>query len=173
MCNTNFIFVSIYRPRCVRVGRASIRVLRVSPVNRAVFGRVLIFLALLAGCGRNQRMDTLYVERCINCHGPSGRGDGALAASLPIRPPDFRETVQRKSNNQIRRAIADGWGLMPAFEPALSPSEITDMLQMVRLLSREGRDLAWWERYDFLVAAHCNIPWETVLGYDDPPDGKP
>ena len=106
----------------------------------------------------------------MNCHGSSGRGDGLLAARLPIRPPDFRETVERKSNNQIRRIIAEGRGTMPAFEPALRPAEITDMLQMVRFLSREGRDIAWWERFDTLVVAHCNIPWETVLGYDDKVD---
>jgi Cytochrome C oxidase, cbb3-type, subunit III len=136
---------------------------------RIGYWALLVFLILL-GCGRNERMDTVYAERCLSCHGPGGRGDGALAAMLPVAPPDFRETVQRKSNSQIRRVIAEGRGVMPAFEPALRPSEVTDMLQMVRFLSREGRDLAWWERFDALVVAHCNIPWETVLGYDDPPE---
>jgi mono/diheme cytochrome c family protein len=117
-------------------------------------------------------MDLLYGQRCLNCHGPGGRGDGPVAARLPVLPPDFRDTVQRKSNAQIRRIIADGKGAMPAFEPALRQSEINDMLQMVRLLSREGRDLAWWEKYDTLVAAHCSIPWEAVLGYDDPPESN-
>lgn len=132
----------------------------------------LLLLFLLAGCGRNERMDLLYAERCINCHGAAGRGDGPLVTRLPVRPPDFRETVERKSNNQIRRTIADGKGTMPAFEPALRPAEITDMLQMVRFLSREGRDIAWWERFDTLVVAHCNIPWEAFLGYDDPPEQR-
>ena len=91
-----------------------------------------------------------------------------MAAALSARPPDFRETVETKSNSQIRRIIAEGEGIMPAFEPALRPAEINDMLQMVRFLSREGRDLAWWERFDTLIVAHCSIPWETVLGYDDP-----
>lgn len=135
-------------------------------------GPILIFLLLIAACGRNERMDTVYSARCLSCHGAAGRGDGPLAGMLPVAPPDFRETVQRKSNSQIRRVIADGRGLMPAFEPALRQSEITDMLQMVRFLSREGRDIAWWERFDALVVAHCNIPWETVLGYDEPPEKK-
>jgi hypothetical protein len=134
-------------------------------------GAILLAIVLLAGCGRNERMDSLYAQRCLNCHGASGRGDGSLAVSLPVLPPDFRDTVQRKSNNQIRRIIAEGRGTMPAFEPALRPSEINDLLQMVRFLSREGRDLAWWERFDTLVVAHCSVPWEAVLGYDDePPD---
>jgi len=87
---------------------------------------------------------------------------------LPAYTPDFRDTVQRKSNGQIRRIIAEGRGVMPAFEPALRPSEINDLLQMVRFLSREGRDLAWWEKFDTLVVAHCSVPWEAVLGYDEP-----
>jgi hypothetical protein len=147
-------------------------VLGVDSVTRLGFGGIFFLLIVLVGCGRNERMDILYAERCLTCHGPGGRGDGSLAAALPVAPPDFRDTVQAKSNNQIRRIIAEGRGLMPAFEPALRPAEITDMLQMVRFLSREGRDLAWWERFDTLVVAHCNIPWETVLGYDEPADTK-
>jgi hypothetical protein len=128
----------------------------------------LIVLLSAVACGRNERMDTLYAQRCLGCHGQAGYGDGLLAQSLPVRPPDFRDTVERRSNSQIRRAIADGQGTMPAFRPALRQSEISDMLQMVRFLSREGRETRWWEKFDTLVVAHCSLPWETVLGYDDP-----
>ena len=129
---------------------------------------LLFFLCLFSiGCGRNERMDLLYAQRCIGCHGPSGQGDGAVAASLPVAVPDFRNTVEKKSTLQIRRAISEGRGMMPAFDPALRQAEITDMVQMVRFLSREGRDIHWWEKYDTLVVAHCNIPWELVLGYDE------
>ena len=134
------------------------------------FYYLFLLLIVVSGCGRNERMDTLYLQRCVSCHGPNGRGDGPLAASLAVRPPDFRDTVERKSTAQIRHIIAEGRGMMPAFDPALRPGEITDMLTMVRLLSREGRDLAWWERFDTLVVAHCNIPWETVLDYEEPPE---
>ncbi len=120
-------------------------VLPVNSVKQRRFGQLFFLLiVLVTGCGRNERMDTVYLQRCISCHGNSGRGDGPLAVSLPVRPPDFRDTVQRKSNS----------------------------LQMVRFLSREGRDLAWWERFDTLVVAHCNIPWDTVLGYDEPAEEK-
>lgn len=127
---------------------------------------------LLGSCGRNERMDAVYLQRCVSCHGVSGRGDGPVAASLPVAPPDFRDTVERKSNSQIRRTIAEGRGAMPAFDPALRQSEITDMLQMVRFLSREGRNVQWWEKFDTLVVAHCSVPWEVVLGVDDAPEEK-
>lgn len=147
-------------------------VLGVKSVSLPRFILILPLIIGLASCGRNERMDLLYAQRCLNCHGPGGRGDGPMAAQLPVATPDFRETVERKSTRQIRRIIADGKGVMPAFDPALRPSEINDLLQMVRFLSREGRELAWWEKYDTLIAAHCSIPWESVLGYDEPPEGK-
>jgi hypothetical protein len=133
---------------------------------------LILFLVITAGCGRNQRMDTLYAQRCVSCHGLSGRGDGSVAASLPVPLPDFRQTVEHKSIGQIRRIIEEGQGIMPAFAPALRPSEISDMVQMVRFLSREGRDISWWEKYDTLVVAHCSVPWDVVLGSDAPPEGK-
>jgi hypothetical protein len=127
-----------------------------------------LFALLLVACGRNERMDAIYAQRCLNCHGPLGRGDGVLAPALPAPTPDFRRTVERRTNFQIRKIIMAGRGSMPAFSPALAPSEISDMVQMVRLLSREGRHIAWWERFDTLVAAHCSIPWEVVFGADEP-----
>ena len=133
---------------------------------------ITCMIVILQGCGRNERMDALYAQRCLGCHGPSGQGDGPLAASLPVRMPDFRNTVERKSISQIRRTIAEGSGIMPAFDPALHQKEITDMVYMVRFLSREGRNISWWEKYDTLVVAHCNVPWDAVLGYDEPPEDK-
>lgn len=133
----------------------------------------LLLIGGAAGCGRNERMDALYAQRCLGCHGATGQGNGPLSASLPVHVPDFRETVERKSTSQIRKVISAGRGMMPAFEPALPQSEISDMVTMVRFLSREGRNVGWWERFDTLVVAHCNIPWEVVLGYDERPEEKP
>lgn len=146
---------------------------RVNLVSLLKVTKIAVFVLLaLCSCGRNERMDTLYAQRCMGCHGPSGRGDGPVAASLPVQLSDFRETVERRSVSQIRKAIADGQGLMPAFEPALRPAEISDLVYMVRFLSREGRDIQWWERFDTLVVAHCNIPWEVVFDYDQPQEEK-
>jgi hypothetical protein len=172
--NMNFEFVSnltssvgaVWMRRLAML-RVLLQVMKLCPIM------VLVTLMAVAGCGRNERMDLIYNQRCVNCHGPNGRGDGLISASLATRPPDFRDTVQHKSNSQIRRIISDGRGVMPAFDPALRPSEINDMLQMVRFLSREGRELAWWEKYDTLIAAHCSIPWEAALGLEDAPENQP
>ena len=110
---------------------------------------IFLLLCLFAiGCGRSERMNALYAQRCLSCHGAVGKGDGQIAASLPVPVPDFRQTVERKSTGQIRRIIAEGKGMMPAFDPALKPGEINDAVRMVRFLSREGREISWWEKYD-------------------------
>src|SRR5439155_2211289 len=113
-----------------------------------------------------------YAAPRMGCHGSFGRGDGPVNVSWPARLRDFRETVQRKSTVQIRRIISEGRGIMLRFGPALRPAEIADMVEMVRFLSREGRDVSWWEKYDTLVVAHCSVPWDLFLGYDDAPKEK-
>lgn len=131
--------------------------------------RIFVLSALslvLVGCGRSERMEMLYAQRCFGCHGPSGRGDGPITASLPVAVPDFRDTVKEKNVIQIRKVIAQGKGVMPAFGPALLKRELQDMVRMVRVLSQQGRSLEWWEKFEPLVWAHCSVPWEFVLGYD-------
>jgi len=38
---------------------------------------------------------TLYMEYCAVCHGESGRGDGVLAADLPVSPADLTGIARR------------------------------------------------------------------------------
>lgn len=58
---------------------------------------------------------------CVSCHGPSGRGDGPLAATLSPRPRDFRNATAFKLGNDIStiaQTIAagiPGGGAMPPF----------------------------------------------------------
>jgi hypothetical protein len=78
--------------------------------------------------------------------------------------------VEKKRVYQIRKVIKEGKGVMPAFGPALEKVEIQDMVRFVRILSQQGRELEWWEQFEPLVWAHCSVPWEFVLGYDEPPD---
>jgi hypothetical protein len=121
---------------------------------------------LLAGCLRKEEMKMTYGRRCLGCHGTFGKGDGPIAASLPVPVPDFQDTVKRKSVFEIRSVIKKGKGVMPAFEPALRKYEIQDMVRFVRILSMEGRSVEWWEKFEPLIWAHCSVPWEYVYGYD-------
>ncbi|MFQ5433787.1 MAG: c-type cytochrome [Anaerolineae bacterium] len=68
---------------------------------------LLLFLAGFAAAQEPLQPDTkpdgisgleLYQSRCANCHGPSGAGDGEMAANLPTPPkaindPEYRKTA--------------------------------------------------------------------------------
>ncbi len=66
----------------------------------------------------------IFAERCANCHGPTGGGDGELAAQLLVEPrklndPAFRETaVPGTIFGHITNGIAESG--MPPFGPASS-----------------------------------------------------
>ena len=109
---------------------------------------------------------------------------GKRCARLDLRQSSDRAAfieLMRRADDTARPVIdaaLDSIGAVPASTvPAavlerVVPQIEQDLLQMVRFLSREGRDLQWWERFDTLVVAHCSVPWDTVLGYDDPPEEK-
>jgi mono/diheme cytochrome c family protein len=60
---------------------------------------------------------TLYAENgCASCHGPGGRGDGAVARTLDPRPRDFQDVAAFKRGfdvDAIARTLATGI-LLPA-----------------------------------------------------------
>lgn len=69
---------------------------RVKRVLGLTFGAAL----LLAGCMVHAPADfgdgaALYAENCAICHGPGARGDGVLAADLPVAPADLTGLAAR------------------------------------------------------------------------------
>ena len=57
--------------------------------SRFVFS-ILIFGVALGGAASAQTAGkTIYEERCTQCHGVDGRGNGAAAPALMPRPRDF------------------------------------------------------------------------------------
>jgi mono/diheme cytochrome c family protein len=85
----------------------------------------------------------LYQERCANCHGPEGMGDGEIAGSLP-RPPrdytnaDFQHTAVPFD---LFMALTNGIpaGAMPPFGPTSSnPLSETDRWRLVSAIYALG-----------------------------------
>ncbi len=76
----------------------------------------------------------LYSQNCTVCHGAGGRGDGPLAAKLPVRPADLTEPhlfahkigdifwwVSYGSDNRV----------MPGFANKLTPDQRWDLINFV------------------------------------------
>ncbi len=76
----------------------------------------------------------LYANNCTVCHGAGGRGDGPLAAKLPIRPADLTEPhLFAHKVGEIYWWISYGRdnGVMPGFAGKLNPDERWDLINFV------------------------------------------
>jgi len=60
---------------------------------------LLLVLAIALGCARETEVDLsgedTFLRYCASCHGPGGRGDGPLAASLTKPPADLTQIAKR------------------------------------------------------------------------------
>jgi mono/diheme cytochrome c family protein len=68
-----------------------------------------------------------FESYCATCHGPTGKGDGPTAASLPTRPANLTTIAARNGGTfPMTRVMAHIWGyaqedgrVMPRFAPLL------------------------------------------------------
>jgi cytochrome c oxidase cbb3-type subunit 2 len=88
---------------------------------------------------------TLFVQLCAHCHGEGGRGDGALAGRLSLRPPDWTRTPWRHVTPDasrevvLSRIIKFGLpGLPMAGHEYLPDAEIVGLARFVQTLHNAG-----------------------------------
>lgn len=87
--------------------------------------------------GDSARGKRVFGTYCVNCHGPSGKGDGPIGKALV--PPAANLTVlDKKSDKDILRSILKGrpGTAMPSWKHDLSSQEIQDVLAYIRTLAQ-------------------------------------
>jgi high-affinity iron transporter len=72
------------------------------------------------------------------CHGPQGRGDGPMAASLNPRPMDFTDASKRlaTTDSAVAAVIRRGRRAMPSFAQVLSASQVDSVVAFIKTLHR-------------------------------------
>ncbi len=78
-----------------------------------------------------------YAQKCAMCHGAAGAGDGAAAAALNPKPPDFTaaEFQKTRTDEALVAVITDGKSpMMPSYKSQLSADEITALVAYLRTL---------------------------------------
>ena len=81
--------------------------------------------------------ERLYKQNCINCHGASGRGDGAAAEKLNPKPADLTSgKTQAKQDAELIETIKFGrpGTAMPGWMSELDERDMRDVTAYIRTL---------------------------------------
>jgi len=96
---------------------------------------ILMIVIGVSGLAAGDQLATgqsLYDAKCQICHGANGHGDGPAAAALNPKPRDFTNPAfwQNNAEEKIKRTVASGKGMMPAF--SLDDDEIKAIVGYMR-----------------------------------------
>jgi len=82
----------------------------------------------------------VYRDKCTNCHGDSGKGDGSEAASYYPAPADFTDQPQMKAmtDGELFYRITNGRKPMPSFKRKLTDEQRWQLVLLVRSFSGAG-----------------------------------
>jgi mono/diheme cytochrome c family protein len=82
--------------------------------------------------------EVLYIRHCADCHGWEGRGNGALAQALIVKPPPLRraELFTRYTESELVVRILIGKNLQVALAPTSLPDTEADVTALVTYLKR-------------------------------------
>ncbi len=105
------------------------------PTKRPLFRSPSGALATQAHTPPALRCPPVYTLRCASCHGPRGKGDGVLAASLETRPRSFVDAswLDSRSDADLRNIIRDG-GAKHGLSPLMPPHTNLDDAQIDALV---------------------------------------
>jgi mono/diheme cytochrome c family protein len=78
----------------------------------------------------------MFMQTCVVCHGPQGKGDGPAAVALTPKPANLsRPELWQQPDGELFWKITEGRAPMPTFGPALSEQQRWDLINFVRTLS--------------------------------------
>ncbi len=79
-----------------------------------------------------------YLQICIVCHGPKGKGDGIGAIALDPRPANFSAPkVQAQSDGAIYWKITEGRTPMASYKTTLSETQRWQLVNYLRTFNKQ------------------------------------
>jgi len=81
---------------------------------------------------------SIYTDKCANCHGDSGKGDGPDASSYYPKPTDLagNSATQNATDGELFYKISEGHRPMPAFQRKLTEEQRWQLVLLVRSFSQ-------------------------------------
>jgi mono/diheme cytochrome c family protein len=80
---------------------------------------------------------SLYLDKCAECHGDSGKGDGPKAGHFGTRPSNLTDTQRYASmtDGELYYKITHGHHPMPGFKKRLSDTQRWQLVLLIRNFS--------------------------------------
>ncbi len=77
---------------------------------------------------------SIYVDKCLKCHGEKGKGDGPKAEDMEKKPADYtdKEKMSKFTDADLKKTVKEGKKPMPAFGKKLTEEQIDDVIAYVR-----------------------------------------
>lgn len=89
-----------------------------------------------ADSASRERGRKLFEANCVSCHGPTGRGNGPIAARLETLPADLAAMAGQHPDGDFAWKITEGRGAMPAWKAVLKDAEIWDLVNYIQNLGK-------------------------------------
>jgi len=76
----------------------------------------------------------IYMDKCANCHGDTGKGDGSEAMMYDPAPADFTDAAKmsKYTDGEMYYQITQGRKPMPSFRNKLTEEQRWEMVLLVR-----------------------------------------
>ncbi|MBZ5617365.1 MAG: cytochrome c [Acidobacteriia bacterium] len=91
-------------------------------------------------CAQSQKSpqsgEAIYKQKCGGCHGLDGKADTTIGKQWKMRDLTSPE-VQKQTDSDLTRAIANGRGHMPAYELILGSERIQSVVAYIRELGKK------------------------------------
>ena len=83
---------------------------------------------------------TSYLDKCVQCHGETGRGDGSDAAMYYPAPASLNDATRMNAvtDGEMFYEISEGRKPMPAFKKRLSEEQRWQLVLLVRSFAAES-----------------------------------
>jgi len=108
-------------------------------VKRLFLAMAIVIVARPGTAGAQSAM-SVYAQKCAECHGQNGKGDGPAGQVMVPPPTPFSTTLKGKSDSWIASVITQGGpavGLSPGMppHPNMSSSQVKDLTQYIKGLN--------------------------------------
>jgi mono/diheme cytochrome c family protein len=100
-----------------------------------VFAVVAIAVAVPTFAGGGPDAAAIYKAKCAMCHAADGSGNTPTGKAMKVRDLGSAE-VQKMSNAELNKVIADGKGKMPAYKSKLDQASIDALIEFIRTLKK-------------------------------------